>query len=606
MSRRKLFVLIWFLFLVFHTSSFAALPSGFPDKELITKNPQKFWMEFGKAATRSDPYSSNVDKAKMIVNAIDKFSNDYGYKVNATLAGRVRYFSGDERCETWRNRLLNAFSGAGIPESKRKYVSSFARGPASYNFLDVNCCHVAPAVLGDDGNLYVFDVWQQGYDSSSIGVGSVKGVGSSRYNGMLMKNWTSFQNHSGRPKVEIDDNSLEVFIQELSGETIAKINKMIKNKSCQKRISIKDIKVKVDKMAKTIVTKKYAYDPYLIIRNLIRKGDLECRFQNINTTVMLVLDTSGSMSGQKLADAKKAAKAAINSMAPDIEIGIMSYSGSCSSKFPILPFTVDRNNLFSSIDTLSAEGGTPMTPAIYQAAKAIQAKGHGSTGKIILLCDGQNDCSGSPVKAAEHVFKKNIPVNISENRISPFKLNQYFSKLGDALSIGCAWAQGPISDDFIKIDWNNAEIDSERKKIEIRIYTVGFQVTQGEQKVLDEISKACGGKSASAKDMESLTKAFENAIHDKHKIDRTKTKPPVPDLMRFESLSHDEEGDMGWGKMEVKPKKERKAYDPYGDNSFEYNLDQPNGWHQDAPKDDFDEIQKDNKQDSEGEGWQSF
>ena len=189
----------------------------------------------------------------------------------------------------------------------------------------------------------------------------------------------------------------------------------------------------------------------------------------------------------------------------DIEIGIMPYSGGCSSVFNLFGFSRDPGELEAAITSLSSGGGTPMSPALYQARHAIATVGKGQAGTIILLCDGQNDCAEDPVKAAENIRTSSYPANPGGlaadviNAVNEFRL------------VPMVYAQAASQPQFRPIDMT-APIPPERRNIPITVSTVGFQVSDSEQAVLDDIANAGGGVSGSAQDMDQLTQAFSTAI----------------------------------------------------------------------------------------------
>ena len=145
-----------------------------------------------------------------------------------------------------------------------------------------------------------------------------------------------------------------------------------------------------------------------------------------------------------------------------------------------------------------------MSPAIGQAAFAIQAYGRGPRGTIILLCDGQNSCSENPVEAADRVFRRLIQIkrrqSTSWRRI--FSDFQLFPSL---------YADTPRHPGFAPVDMNDP-IPAGRENMPITVSTVGFQVSSAQQRVLDDVARAGGGISASAENMAQLTQAFSSAI----------------------------------------------------------------------------------------------
>lgn len=123
--------------------------------------------------------------------------------------------------------------------------------------------------------------------------------------------------------------------------------------------------------------------------------------KNINTkaSLLMLIDISGSMSGEKLEAAKNAAKegskTAINEFT---EIAILAFEGNCSA--PIskkLDFTMNLNKIYSFVDSLKAKGGTPLGNALKEANnyllrnKSVNSK----IQMILLLADGNDECKNT-------------------------------------------------------------------------------------------------------------------------------------------------------------------------------------------------------------------
>ena len=119
---------------------------------------------------------------------------------------------------------------------------------------------------------------------------------------------------------------------------------------------------------------------------------------DVKGSMMLLVDTSGSMQGDKLEAAKSAAMDSVNSLVPQgIEVSILAFSGECDS--PIsrsIPFTRDIGRLRSFISSLTDGGGTPLSTALVEASRRMQAnQTPGNTNSmIVVLADGENACTG--------------------------------------------------------------------------------------------------------------------------------------------------------------------------------------------------------------------
>lgn len=235
---------------------------------------------------------------------------------------------------------------------------------------------------------------------------------------------------------------------------------------------------------------------------------------------------SGTGSAGLPPDLEKALKEiGLDELLPDlaagqIEFGMMPYSGGCGDHFSLFPFTQEADSIKAAIVGLSSGGATPMTPALYQARYAVCRYGRGQAGAIILLCDGQNDCSESPVKAAGEIFKRVFKAPTStttrgNKRPQGFSLFPVLFGGQDALP-QAAGAQGQPAGQsatprFIPINMNEP-LPSGRRNIPISVSTVGFKVTADQQKVLDDIAREGGGISGRAENMAQLTSAFSAAI----------------------------------------------------------------------------------------------
>ena len=119
---------------------------------------------------------------------------------------------------------------------------------------------------------------------------------------------------------------------------------------------------------------------------------------DVRASLMLLIDASGSMSGKRIAEAKRAAKDAIARAAASraTEFSIASFSGDCAApSILILPFTRNRADAERFIDSISASGGTPLGPAVARANRHLDAHRAPTSAMqmIILLADGADSCN---------------------------------------------------------------------------------------------------------------------------------------------------------------------------------------------------------------------
>ena len=105
---------------------------------------------------------------------------------------------------------------------------------------------------------------------------------------------------------------------------------------------------------------------------------------NVSLAVVLVVDVSGSMDGDPLAQARTAANEFVSGLSPQDTVAVLTFSDSVSL---VQDFTSDKGALTLALDRLQAVGNT----ALYQAASEAAFKAAASPlprKVIILLSDG--------------------------------------------------------------------------------------------------------------------------------------------------------------------------------------------------------------------------
>jgi len=187
--------------------------------------------------------------------------------------------------------------------------------------------------------------------------------------------------------------------------------------------------------------------------------------------VMIVMDTSGSMSGEPMAQSQALATALIDSLRPNDTFNVMAFSGSTNamSATPLAGDLAGKSNGKQFVQTLEAGGGTEMGPAI---AKALATTpGNDRVRLIYFLTDGFVGNDDVIVSAA----RKNLGVNrifsvgigSAPNRAlldeiaavgrgfpSYLNLNESAADLGEELVRRTAF---PYLTD-VKIDWNGLAV----------------------------------------------------------------------------------------------------------------------------------------------------
>lgn len=105
-------------------------------------------------------------------------------------------------------------------------------------------------------------------------------------------------------------------------------------------------------------------------------------------SMVLVIDKSGSMSGEPVALAREAAKAAVDLIGPRDYIGVVAFDGEPYKICDMLPGSSSAE-ASSAIDSIAAGGGTNMHPAM-QLGKEMLSSTPSKIRHMVILTDGQS------------------------------------------------------------------------------------------------------------------------------------------------------------------------------------------------------------------------
>src|SRR5688500_8161197 len=104
----------------------------------------------------------------------------------------------------------------------------------------------------------------------------------------------------------------------------------------------------------------------------------------------LVVDTSGSMLGRPLADAKVAIGSMISALGPSDQVAVLPFNTTARI---VQPLTNDKARALAAVGALAAAGDTAIYDAVASAAQLLATADPGMRRAIVLLTDGLDTAS---------------------------------------------------------------------------------------------------------------------------------------------------------------------------------------------------------------------
>jgi Ca-activated chloride channel family protein len=133
--------------------------------------------------------------------------------------------------------------------------------------------------------------------------------------------------------------------------------------------------------------------------------------------VALVLDRSGSMSGDKIRKAKEAAILAIHQLGPDDIVSVVAYNHGVTVLVPATKVS-DRHVIYSAIDRLHADGTTALFAGVSKGAHEVRKfLSEDRVNRVILLSDGLANVGPSSPQALAALGASLIKEGISVTTI---------------------------------------------------------------------------------------------------------------------------------------------------------------------------------------------
>jgi Ca-activated chloride channel family protein len=128
-------------------------------------------------------------------------------------------------------------------------------------------------------------------------------------------------------------------------------------------------------------------------------------------SLAVVLDTSGSMSGEKIEEARRSVLRLIAEMRDDDEIAMIRYSDSSELVQPLARVGTVRSALSSRVRQLDVGGGTNIPSGLQHGLRALDEAARGRVRRIVLVSDGLDNTRAQAEDLARSSFSSGITVS---------------------------------------------------------------------------------------------------------------------------------------------------------------------------------------------------
>jgi Ca-activated chloride channel family protein len=128
-------------------------------------------------------------------------------------------------------------------------------------------------------------------------------------------------------------------------------------------------------------------------------------------SLAVVLDTSGSMGGEKMEDAKASVLRLLREMQDDDEIAVVRYADEAEVLQPLAPVGRIRQELGARIRGLDAGGGTAIPRGLGAGLKALGEVGRGRVRRVVLVSDGLDSTRTEAERLAQTSFEHGVTIS---------------------------------------------------------------------------------------------------------------------------------------------------------------------------------------------------
>ncbi len=128
--------------------------------------------------------------------------------------------------------------------------------------------------------------------------------------------------------------------------------------------------------------------PQQVLVDIDLKATGEASNQRIPVAMTLVLDRSGSMSGQKLEQARRSVLQALEQMQDGDWFGFVAYDHAAQTLVPLQPVGPNRASIRATVMNVRAGGGTQIPQGLDRGFETLQNAPAGYARRVVLVSDG--------------------------------------------------------------------------------------------------------------------------------------------------------------------------------------------------------------------------
>ena len=139
--------------------------------------------------------------------------------------------------------------------------------------------------------------------------------------------------------------------------------------------------------------------PQQVLLDIALKATAEAHHPRVPVAMTLVLDRSGSMSGQKLEQARRSVLQALERMQDSDWFGFVAYDHAAQTLVPLQPVGPNRASIRATVMNVRTGGGTQIPQGLERGFQTLQSAPAGYARRIVLVSDGI-DGSGVGVEGA--------------------------------------------------------------------------------------------------------------------------------------------------------------------------------------------------------------